>query len=76
MGQMMTTEEVSRVLNTTEHTVRNWARNEEIPAVRIGGSWRFPRDQIESISRGECRTPVRSLRQEGQEAPQEEHVEV
>jgi excisionase family DNA binding protein len=38
--------EVARILDVTEKTVYKMANDAEIPAFKIGGSWRFKRKEI------------------------------
>lgn len=38
--------EVARILDVTEKTVYRMANDSEIPAFKIGGSWRFKRKEI------------------------------
>ena len=38
--------EVARILDVTEKTVYRMANDSEIPAFKIGGSWRFKREEI------------------------------
>jgi len=57
MDPMMTTEDVATLLNVSTRTVLNWARDDEIPSQKLGGSWRFPRAAIMAIASGECRPP-------------------
>lgn len=44
---IMTVEEVARYLRVSERTVYEWAQKGEIPAGKIGTSWRFKRNEIE-----------------------------
>lgn len=41
--------DVSQYLRLSEDTVRNLARNQEIPAIKIGRSWRFKKEDILQI---------------------------
>ena len=45
---LMTREEVAKYLNVTERTVLDWAQREIIPAIKLAGSWRFRRQDIDS----------------------------
>ncbi len=47
MEPLLTTEEVARMLNTTDATVRRWLRNGTIPAIRVEGEWRIRRADLE-----------------------------
>jgi excisionase family DNA binding protein len=44
----MTTREVLRYLRVTPRTVYRLIREGDLPAVRMGGRWRFRRDDIEA----------------------------
>ena len=48
MAQMMTTKEVSKYLNLHEITVYKHAADGKIPAIRIGGVWRFDKEVIDA----------------------------
>ena len=45
---VMTVAEVSEYLRLTESTVYRLVRTQEIPGRKIGGTWRFSRQQLES----------------------------
>ena len=45
---LMTREEVAKYLNMTERTVLDWAQRDIIPAIKLAGSWRFRRQDIDS----------------------------
>jgi PTS system nitrogen regulatory IIA component len=45
--EIMTVEEVASYLRVSERTVYEWAQRGEIPAGKIGTSWRFKRGEIE-----------------------------
>jgi len=47
MPKLLTVEDVARYLNLAPATIYRKARNKEIPAVRIGRTWRFPQDMLE-----------------------------
>ncbi|HPJ71631.1 MAG TPA: PTS sugar transporter subunit IIA [bacterium] len=42
----MTIEEVARLLRVSERTVYDWAQRGDIPAGKLGNSWRFKRSRI------------------------------
>lgn len=44
---LWTREEAAKYLNVTERTVLDWAQREIIPAIKLAGSWRFRRQDIE-----------------------------
>jgi len=45
--EIMTVEEVARYLRVSERTVYEWAQKGEIPAGKLGTTWRFKRSVIE-----------------------------
>lgn len=45
--EIMTIEEVARLLRVSERTVYEWAQKGEIPAGKLGSSWRFKRAEVE-----------------------------
>jgi PTS system nitrogen regulatory IIA component len=45
--EIMTVEEVAEYLRVSERTVYEWAQKGEIPAGKLGTSWRFKRGEIE-----------------------------
>jgi PTS system nitrogen regulatory IIA component len=45
--EILTPEEVARYLRVSERTVYNWAQKGELPAGKIGTSWRFRKADIE-----------------------------
>jgi len=47
-----TAEEIAEYLRLHPYTVRRLARTKKIPAFRVGGQWRFRKDEIDSWSRG------------------------
>jgi excisionase family DNA binding protein len=47
MAQIITTKELSRYLRLHEVTVCKYAAQGKIPAIRIGGVWRFDKSAID-----------------------------
>ena len=45
---LWTVKDVARYLNFQPETVRDMARNEELPAIKLGRVWRFPKDKIKN----------------------------
>jgi len=45
-------EEVASTLNVTRQTVYNWVRSGELPATKIGRTWRVTMQDIEEKRRG------------------------
>ena len=46
-GEIMTIKEVARYLKMTEKTIYSLAQRGKIPAVKIGGAWRFKKSLID-----------------------------
>jgi len=44
-------QEVALMFGVNVGTVRDWAKTGRIPAVRLGGHWRFPREEINRLWR-------------------------
>jgi PTS system nitrogen regulatory IIA component len=53
MGQILTAKEVAKFLKLTEVTIYKYAKEGKIPARRIGSRWRFDKDKIDELLRGE-----------------------
>ena len=49
--EFYTAEEVAQYLKLHPYTVRRLAREKKIPAFRVGGQWRFRKDDIDKWSR-------------------------
>jgi len=47
-----TTEEIAKYLKLHPYTIRRLAREKKIPAFRVGGQWRFRKDEIDKWSKG------------------------
>lgn len=48
MSEILTVREVAALLKINEKTAYKLAAKGEIPGFKVGGSWRFDRDEIES----------------------------
>jgi PTS system nitrogen regulatory IIA component len=46
-NEIMTIEDVARLLKVSERTIYDWAQHGKIPGGKLGTSWRFKRDEIE-----------------------------
>ena len=46
--QIMTIEEVAKLLKLKPQTIYTWAQNGKIPAAKIGKEWRFRRDLVDA----------------------------
>ncbi len=45
-SELLTIEEVAKMVRVSERTIYNWAQKGEIPAGRLGTSWRFKKSEI------------------------------
>jgi len=46
-----TAEEIAKYLKLHPYTIRRLAREKKIPAFRVGGQWRFRKDEIDAWSK-------------------------
>lgn len=46
-GEILTIKEVAAYLKVTERTIYRLAAEKKIPAFKVGGTWRFPRSEID-----------------------------
>ena len=46
-----TVEELAKYLKFHEYTIRRLARSGKIPSFKVGGQWRFRKDEIDKLSR-------------------------
>jgi excisionase family DNA binding protein len=51
LSEAYTVEEVAQYLKLHPYTVRRLAREKKIPAFRVGGQWRFRKDEIDKWAR-------------------------
>lgn len=51
-SEIMTSEEVAKLLRVSERTVCEWAQQGQIPSGKIGNVWRFPRAGVEAWLEG------------------------
>jgi excisionase family DNA binding protein len=51
---MMTVHEVATYLRVSKATVYKWAKTREIPALKIGGVWRFEKKAVEEWMKREA----------------------
>lgn len=49
--QLLTCEEVARLLRVSQETVRQLAATGELPGRKVGRAWRFPRTAVEGYFR-------------------------
>jgi len=50
-SEILTVEEVANYLKVTERSIYSLLARQEIPAFKVGGSWRFRIDEIEDWTR-------------------------
>lgn len=51
---LLTVEEVAALVRQDCETVRRWAREKSLPAIKLpGGIWRFRQEDISALMRGE-----------------------
>ncbi len=55
LSEAYTAEEIAEYLKLHPYTVRRLAREKKIPAFRVGGQWRFRKDDIDSWARADIR---------------------
>jgi excisionase family DNA binding protein len=55
---IMTIKEVAEYLKLTEKTAYRLAAEGKIPGFKVGGSWRFRRDEIEQFTKSETQLRV------------------
>ena len=51
LPEIMTVEEVAAYLKITERSIYGLLSKKKLPAFKVGGSWRFRRDEIENLTR-------------------------
>lgn len=51
LAEAYTAEEIAKYLKLHPYTIRRLAREKKIPAFRVGGQWRFRKDEIDIWSR-------------------------
>ncbi|MFP4098419.1 MAG: helix-turn-helix domain-containing protein [Alphaproteobacteria bacterium] len=52
-NDIMTIREVAEYLRLNEKTTYRYASEGKIPGFKVGGAWRFRRDEIEKITKNE-----------------------
>ena len=55
---IMTIKEVSDYLKVTERTIYRLAAGKQIPAFKVGGSWRFSRSEIDQWIKSQSSMPT------------------
>jgi excisionase family DNA binding protein len=51
LAEAYTAEEIAKYLKLHPYTIRRLAREKKIPAFRVGGQWRFRKDEIDRWSK-------------------------
>jgi len=51
LAEAYTAEEIAKYLKLHPYTIRRLARENKIPAFRVGGQWRFRKDEIDKWSK-------------------------
>ncbi len=51
LSEAYTAEEIAKYLKLHPYTIRRLAREKKIPAFRVGGQWRFRKDEIDAWSK-------------------------
>ena len=55
---ILTIKEVSDYLKVTERTIYRLAAGKQIPAFKVGGSWRFSRSEIDQWIKSQSSMPM------------------
>jgi excisionase family DNA binding protein len=58
MTDLLTTKELQTILHVDRTTIYRMAESGRLPAVKVGGQWRFPRQQIDGWLRQRMATPA------------------
>lgn len=58
MTDLLTTKELQAILNVDRTTIYRMAESGRVPALKVGGQWRFPRQQIEGWLRQRVAAPA------------------
>lgn len=53
--EILTLQQAAEMLQISERTIQRMLKKGEIPGTQIGGQWRFDRDQLRALVRGEWR---------------------
>lgn len=59
-NDIMLIKELAEYLKINEKTAYRYAAEGKIPAFKVGGAWRFRRDEIEKFTKGEYMLPSKS----------------
>jgi len=55
--EILTLQEAAELLQISERTLQRLVSKSEVPGVQVGGQWRFDRDQLKEMVRGEWQPP-------------------
>ncbi len=44
-----TIRQTARALGVSEWTIRRWIRNDTLPAIKVGGTWLIPADELDAL---------------------------
>lgn len=58
MTDLLTTKELQAILSVDRTTIYRMAESGRLPAVKVGGQWRFPRQQIDGWLRQHAPSPI------------------
>ncbi len=53
--EILTLKEVAKYLKLAEKTAYRLASEGKLPGFKVGGSWRFRKDEVEKLTKGELR---------------------
>jgi len=59
--EILTLQQAAGLLQISERTLHRIVKKGEIPGTQVGGQWRFDRDQLKAMVRGEWRPPRTEL---------------
>ncbi|MBC8426910.1 helix-turn-helix domain-containing protein [bacterium] len=62
--EILTLGQAAELLQVSERTIQRMVKRGEMPGTQIGGQWRFDRDQIKALVRGEWRPTPDPLTQD------------
>jgi len=57
--EIMTLKEVAQYLKIKERTIYKWAQNGKIPAIKLGSTWRFRKEEVNAWLEKNRNTPGR-----------------
>lgn len=53
MKEYYTIKEFAEIFGVTERTVRQWIKEEKVNFIKIVGSWRISKEEVEKLKKGE-----------------------